>query len=177
MGRSMLLPFESCSPLTMAKRPRYFPVGPHFLRLISLLLLLGLALAACCDFRSTIDDATGPKAYRPAVVGNPIFVLEVYEYSNFDLAHAQLGQRFISMRNGDLKSIGQNYARSIILKAQTNTSLEVTADNGHKAQGKVGPTRQLKITDLCQSNDDGSYTIDGQMSCIVTGIVVRAPGN
>jgi hypothetical protein len=167
--------FRGFAPL--GKRLNFTSLRSRLPRPLGLLLVLGVALAGCCDFRTTIEDATGPKAYTPREVGNPIFVLEVYEYSNFDLAHYQLGQRFISMRNGDLKPVGQNYARSIILKARTNTGLDITTDNGHTGHGTVGPARQLKIVDLCSSNDDGSYVTDGQMSCNVTGIVIRAPGN
>jgi hypothetical protein len=140
-------------------------------------LLLGLALAGCCDLRSAVDESgKGPNAFQPVVVGSPIFSLEVYEYSNFDLAHHDLGQRFVSMHNGDLRPIGQRYARSIKLKAAPNTGLEVITDNGHRASGKVGPTRQLEIKDLCFDNEDHSYTTDGQMSCNVTGIIIRQAG-
>jgi hypothetical protein len=134
-----------------------------------------LLLAACCDLRLSVDSPTDPHAYQPIAVGNAPFVFEVYGYPNFDLAHADLGQRFISMRDGQLEPVGANYARSVILNARTGTILKVTTDDGHIGTGAVGQDRELKVKDLCHDNADGTYKIDGHMSCDVTSVQIMLP--
>lgn len=158
----------------------------HFLQRKSQLLVLtlcALLVAGCCDLRWTIDTQQDPNAYTPAVKGAPTrFVLEIYARSNFDLSHSDIGQTHISMSHRDLKPVGPNFARSVILHAPIGTALEITAENGQKGLGRVvGPERRLRIADVCIDNDkapaptDGSYTTDGHLSCRLKGMVVRGP--
>lgn len=136
-----------------------------------------LVLAACCDLRLAIDDKYSSNAFQPSVVGNPTFVLEVYEYRDYDAAHNDLGQRFVSMRDGAVQSVGGNYSRSLKLKANPGTALKITTDNGHGALGVVGHNRELNIPDLCKDNVDGSYKTDGHMGCVVKSLQISAPGS
>jgi hypothetical protein len=140
-----------------------------------IVLLIGAVLSGCCDIRWAIDAPNGPHAYTPRTSGGARFVLEVYERSNFDLAHTEIGQRFITMDHTSLTPIGRNYARSVILKASPNTVLEITSENGKKGVGTVGPARQLKVPDVCFDNNDGSYKTDGMMACRMVSMIIRAP--
>lgn len=140
-----------------------------------IVLLVGAMLAGCCDIRFAIDAPNGPQVYTPRAAGGSRFVLELYERANFDLAHSEIGQRFITMDHTSLKSIGQNYVRSVILKASPNTVLEITTDNGKRGVGTLGPARQLKVPDVCVDNSDGSYKTDGMLSCRIVKMTIRSP--
>lgn len=136
-------------------------------------LLLGAWLVGCCDLRWAIDDAKGLNAYKPVIIGAPLFELEVYAHPNFDLAHSDIGQKRISMNHKEVKLIGQNFARSLILRAPPGTGLEITTNNNKKGVGRVVAGYELKITDICLDNSDGSYKTEGILTCRITRMVIR----
>src|SRR5436190_23239300 len=89
-----------------------------FSSLVSVFSATFLLCTGCCT-RLAMD---GPaRSFVPEVKGNATFVLEVYPSPNFDMAHEEVGTRRISMRDGELKPVPQNYVRSFILKSEPRT--------------------------------------------------------
>ena len=111
------------------------------------------------------------RSFVPKVKGNPTFVLEVYPSPNFDLAHEEVGRQRISMRDGELKPVPQNYVRSLILKSEPGTRILIETDNGSKASGVVPTNTQLKVPRL-YSRGTNELRTTGELGCRITDVVI-----
>lgn len=144
------------------------------LALEAALIFFLLVLQGCC-YRWSIDDPN-TKGFKPELVGQPVFVLELYKNPDFDKAHQSVGVDRISMTQLDLKLVPENYTRSIILKAAPGTALQLTTDNGATAEGSVGAARQLQVSNIFYDAPDASYQTQGNLGCRITDLVIKETG-